>query len=192
MSDWHHGVEVPPLSTEQIRRLTTGIRTSLGLDDGQRFPVLRFLEHGLPTIFDELDIEIVPDLPDGKEASTYPDGCREHPDGPLILITEAVYDAARAGQGRARLTLMHEAGHVFLHRDIPPALNRRVTDFPAYRNSEWQATTFGAELLMPPASFGDERCIEDFCRRMGVSRAAAETQATKLSQKGVIVTPRWL
>jgi hypothetical protein len=195
MSDWLNGVKVPPLKIALIRELTNNIRTSFGIAPEDPFPVGWFLETAMPQGLKGFDWEVDDTLPRHVEACAFPDGCRENPDGPYIKVRPEVYDAACAGDGRARLTLLHECGHVLLHRQVAVHPRKEVdvaTELRPYENSEWQANTFAAELLMPPQSFKAATALPEFCRRMGVSYAAARTQGIKLIRRNEIPAHHWL
>lgn len=193
MSDLLHGVQVPPRSINELRDLASLIRESSHLKPKEPFPVLYFLEQWLPEAFPGFDFIIVDQLPDGNEACAYPDGCIDHPDGPLIMLTTKVYDRAYAGNGRDRLTVVHESSHIILHRKV--AVHHRGprgTDLRAFENSEWQANQLAAELLMPPASFLTNESLNKFCKRMGVSRKAAQVRGRKLLERGDVAVTGWL
>lgn len=193
MSDWLHGIRVPPLSIAQLRELAGVIRAGLHLSSVEPFPVPYFLEHALPKAIPEFDFAVVDELPDGNEACAYPDGCTANPDGPFIELTTKVYEGACAGNGRDRLTVLHETSHVLLHRKV--AVHHRGPrgeDLKAYENSEWQANQLAAELLMPPASFSMHRSLHKFCRTMGVSRKAAEVRGNKLIEREDVASIAWL
>jgi hypothetical protein len=193
MNDWLHGVLVPPRGIKEIRREAESIRAGVNLAAAEPFPVLAFLEHAMPVAFPAFDYEIVEELPHQDEACAYPDGCQEHPDGPLIRLTLEVYEGAYTGNGRARMTVAHECAHVILHRQVAVhPRGPRGSDLKPYRNSEWQATQLAAELLMPPVSLERHTNIIEFCRRMGVSRQAAQLRATKLIERCEVGPIQWL
>jgi hypothetical protein len=193
MSDWLRGVKVPPLRIADIRRLTTSIRHGSQIEPEESFPVLEFLEISLPNVLPGFDYVITDDMPHGMEACAFPDGCTEHLDGPFIKISGQVYEAAYRGEGRARFTILHECGHVLLHRKV--AVHHRApvgADLKPFENSEWQANTFAAELLMPPDSFATCRSLDEFLDRMGVSGQAALVQGRKLQDRREINRITWL
>jgi IrrE N-terminal-like domain len=193
MNDWLHGVPVPPLGIQEIRHQAEMIREGAHLSAAERFPVLAFLEHGLPAALPGFDFEVVEELPHMDEACAYPDGCGEHPDGPFIRLTAQVYDGAYARNGRARMTVLHECAHVILHRQVAVhPRGPRGSDLRPYRNSEWQANQLAVELLMPPASLGQHATLAEFCRLMGVSRQAAQLRAAKLLERGEVGPVVWL
>lgn len=135
-----------PYSRSKIRRLTNLIRSIFGLDDIRYFPIVHMLEIGLPKIFGEFNLEIVEkSLLPNKYGVTYPE---EN----LIRLREDVYERAISGIPRDRFTVAHEIGHFIMHRptNIALARNEKEEEIPAFKNPEWQANTFAAELLAPP------------------------------------------
>ena len=194
MSDWLHGVEVPPLIIKDIRRITQNIRTATNVIKHHRYPIVELLEFGMPQVIDNFDWEVVDVLGEGREACCFPDGCQSHPQGPKIVLTNRVYEEATKGDGRSRYTIAHEIGHVFLHRNIPPVHNRKRcgSDLNPWENSEWQANTFAGELLMPIESFNRHKTLPTFCSEMGVSRQAARTQGFKFIKRKELSNTHWI
>lgn len=191
MSDWLHGIRVPPLRIADLRTMAESIRSRSGLSTSEPFPVLPFLEFSMQAIFENFDWEVVEDLPDGDEARAYPDGAPHYPDGPLIQLTKPVYESAYRDNGRARFTILHECGHVLLHRRV--GVHHRAprgSDLQPYENSEWQAHQFAAELLMPVSSLRKEEDLELYVTRMGVSREAACNRAVQLLRSLGTTPPR--
>ena len=192
MSDWLHGVRVPPLNIRDLREIAAVIRRAFQLDDRASFPVLHFLEWTMPELREGFDWEIVESLSDGDEARAYPDGAPSYPDGPLIQMLPQVYEEAGKNKGRARLTILHECGHVLLHSHV--AVHHRGlvgAELPCWENSEWQASQFAAELLMPVASLNTRESLESYMDRMGVSREAACNRALQLERKLGNPLPPW-
>ena len=194
MSDYLHGVRVQPLSSAKIRGLTTQIRTVLQVRPEKLFPVMTFFELAMPKAMPEFSWMIAEEpLPGGMEACAYPDGCEDHPGGPFIVLSSRVYEAAHRGDGRARHTVLHECGHILLHQQV--AVHHRGpigAELRPYENSEWQASTFAGELLMPPESFLQHSGLVEFCQCMGVSHQAALVQGKRLVRDQVIPPLEWL
>lgn len=102
-----------------------------------------FLENILPILIPDFQLEIVPREEMGnKHGETYPSKN-------LIRIREDVYMNAVEGNGRDRLTIAHEIGHLLLHDDDSIALCRLEPNekLKPYEDPEWQADAFGGELL---------------------------------------------
>jgi len=94
-----------------------------------------------------------------------------------------MYEAAWAGDGRARFTAAHELGHLVMHTNIPLARAKPEERIKPFRRSEPQANQFAAELLMPPRFFlldDDERTVME---RHGVSWEAAKNRLEYLRNK---------
>jgi Zn-dependent peptidase ImmA (M78 family) len=134
-----------------------------------------FLENVLPILIPDFQLEIVPMEEMGnKHGETYPSKN-------LIRIREDVYLRAIEGEGRDRLTIAHEIGHLFLHEDDSIALCRLATNekLKPYEDPEWQADAFGGELLASSYLIAgmDAMSVSQKC---GVSMAAAQVQLKSL------------
>jgi hypothetical protein len=190
MSDWLHGVRVPPLRINDIRQIASTLRSNADLSPAEPFPALHFLELAMPALVDHFDLEIVESLPDGNEARAFPDGAPHHPDGPVIQLLTHVYEKAAENNGRARLTVLHECGHVLLHRHV--AVHHRGprgAELNTWENSEWQASQFAVELLMPVESLLAPGSLEGYVGRMGVSREAACNRVLQLERQLKVAVP---
>jgi Zn-dependent peptidase ImmA (M78 family) len=171
------GVEVPPCSTADLRNLATRIRRMLGLSANKAFPVPHFIEYVLPIIYPDFILEVVSPCKMGnKHGETIPD---KH----IIRLREDVYEGMCNGNGQDRFTGMHECSHLIKHEGVPLALARRsARNLPAFLNSEWQADTLAAELLMP---YETTRSMlpEDIKDTFLVSASAAHTRFDKLRKE---------
>lgn len=101
----------------------------------------------------------VVDLPPGSCAFARYDA---RTDEIVVTLSTATYTAVEDGDARARFSLCHELGHVFLHgvellrlSEIPHfeavLARRQAPEHPVYLDSEWQADSFAAAVLMPAA-----------------------------------------
>lgn len=177
MSIYDYGFVVMPKSIRDIRRQTDRIRAALDFDPTKPFPIVRFMEHILPSIFKNFRFEVctIKELGD-KEGETLP--LRQ-----TIRIREDVYLGMCEGIGVHRFTGGHETGHLFMTMDFEPSMARSFTnEHKIYCSSEWQADTFAAELLMP-----FEECIvltpEEIKNRYKVSGKAADLRARKIRKE---------
>lgn len=134
-----------PMSRKKIRALANTLRNVLDLRNETFFPVVEFLELGMPQIFESFSYEVVPTEVMSEYGVTYPKKNK-------ICLREDVYERAISGVGRDRFTVAHEIGHYVLHKPGSLSLARTdvVKEIPAYRKPEWQANTFAGELLAPP------------------------------------------
>lgn len=120
------------------------------LSELQPFPVEDFYEFYLRERFN-----LNPgfgQLPFGMEGVT-------RPNGHLILSPE-VYEGMYAGQGRARMTALHEGVHGIIHLPRLIAVECEIRagksqdlyrrdELPKYLDPEWQAARIASSLLMP-------------------------------------------
>lgn len=96
----------------------------------------------------------------------------------IIELRQSVYDGARHGVPRYRMTLMHEIGHIILdHRGEPksriPGVGAREEGIPAPKSVERQATVFAAAFLMPRAQVRKCADVAELAARLNVSATAA-------------------
>lgn len=165
------------ISRLDIRRIVRHIKRLTGLENVFYFPIMQFLELVLPTLIPDFVLEVVPVKEMGnKHGETYPSKN-------LIRIREDVYHGALAGNGRDRLTIAHEIGHLLLHDDDSIALCRLAPDekLRAYEDPEWQANAFGGELLASSYLI-DGLSVHEVSRRCGVTEAAASVQLNALKK----------
>ena len=145
------------------------------MEDELYFPILSFVENILPILVPDFQFEVVPESEMGnKHGETYPSKN-------LIRIREDIYLRAAAGEGRDRLTVAHEVGHLFLHEDDAIALCRLEPGekLKPYEDPEWQADAFGGELLASSYLIVGMSQSE-VERKCGVSSAAARVQLNSI------------
>lgn len=163
------------ISRDDIRRFVRSIKKLVGLEDELYFPILSFVENILPILVPDFQFEVVPESEMGnKHGETYPSKN-------LIRIREDIYLRAAAGEGRDRLTVAHEVGHLFLHEDDAIALCRLEPGekLKPYEDPEWQADAFGGELLASSYLIVGMSQSE-VERKCGVSSAAARVQLNSI------------
>jgi Zn-dependent peptidase ImmA (M78 family) len=173
MNQHDHAFRVPPRSTENIREGALYIRQALNITT-PFFPLKDVVEKVLPRMFEEYVFDVrdkagmVNDYGKGTMAMTTPAIA-------LLEVREDVYEELCANDGRARFTVAHELGHLFLHQDTGGfARFSRDTAMKIYESSEWQADNFAAELLMPLDFAVNCGGIESIMAMFGVSYTAAE------------------
>ena len=159
------------ISRDEIRKYVRLLKKNVGLEYELYFPILSFVENILPILIPDFQFAVVPEAEMGnKHGETYPSKN-------LIRIREDIYLRAAAGEGRDRLTVAHEVGHLFLHEDDSIALCRLEPGdkLKPYEDPEWQADAFGGELLASSYLIEgmNSREVEKMC---GVSADAAKVQ----------------
>lgn len=103
-----------------------------------------------------------------------------------ILIRESVYVQAYYDDYRSRFTIAHELGHAVLHAPFDGFGQGR--DILAYKeryyDSEWQANTFAAELLIPTSTLIYLRTegvsLDVISKKFMVSKQCLETKINKI------------
>lgn len=142
---YNKGVCVKPRSKKEIRKLARLVRQHFQDDIHKPFDVLSCLEIGLPKAtgyefhFEPKEMGYMKDI----EASASPDDM-------VMYIRQDVFDALYNNDSRARFTVAHEFGHLFMHKGVTTSLNRgNPSAHKPFEDSEWQANQFAAELLAP-------------------------------------------
>lgn len=160
-----------PISRNNIKNFVHKIKEITGFENDLYFPVVHFLEHVLPVLVPDFCLEIVPkNMMGSKHGETFPSKN-------LIRIREDIYLRACNGEGRDRLTIAHEIGHLFLHDNDSIALCRLEPgeSIKPYEDPEWQADCFGGELLASSYLIKN-LSVETIMNSCGVTRNAATVQ----------------
>lgn len=141
------GFVVQPRSREVIRRLAENVRQTLSLE-ARQVPIVDVLEKVWPKLYADFDFQVYEQADMEAEFGPGTYGVTLQI-GDTIILREDVYARARGGVARDRFTVAHELGHYLMHRGEGLAmLQRSGVEVPYYRDSEWQANTFAAELLV--------------------------------------------
>lgn len=160
---------VEPRSRADLRCLASEIRKALRLDDQLYFPIVELLDV-LEEAIDGFSYSIIPDgeLPPNKHAVT-------NVYTGEIKIKESVYEGARRGNGRDRMTIAHEFSHYMTLCFLGMKLSRTIggEELKAYEDPEWQAKCLAGELLIP-YELTTEMTADEIVEKCGVSYSAAE------------------
>ncbi len=162
-------VAADPLSRLTIRKIAWEVREIIGCVQQEFFPIVRFIEWVLCNPNNEYGMEFEIAEP-WEMQNTY--GTTNTGKNKMIIRSD-VYDRAVQGSARDRFTLCHELGHFILHQ--PGSISYARGNVPAYRNPEWQANTFAAEL-MAPVELVKNMSIEEMMEKCEISYQAAEIQ----------------
>lgn len=166
-------VAAEPLSRAKIRTITWKIREMAGFDHMLYFPIVHFIEWVLANPENKMGLEF--EIVEPNElGNTY--GTTNTARNKMIIRSD-VYDRAVNGNARDRFTLCHELGHYLLHQ--PEAISLARGKVPVYRDPEWQANTFAAEL-MAPARLIKGSSIDQIMSECGMSRQAASIQYNEI------------
>lgn len=160
-------VVAKPRSRNDIRKMTNKLREVVGCEQSPYFPIVEFIEWILGNPDGGIDYEIV-DPEDMEDTyGTTNTGMN------IMRIRSDVYEGAIQGNPRDRFTLCHEVGHWFLHQ--PDSISFARGNVPRYRDPEWQANTFAAEL-MAPYELVKDMTISEIMEKCGMSMQAATIQ----------------
>lgn len=163
-----NGLMAKPLGLSPIRKCAENFRQIIGENPDGYIDIVRIYEYIFPKI--EINFEVLTKTEMGTKHGETLIGKN------TIHIREDIYEGACNGNGRDRLTMAHELGHLLLHRidNISLARNENYK-IPPYCDPEWQANVFAGELLAPHRFVKDKE-IYDITSEYGVSESAATIQ----------------
>jgi hypothetical protein len=178
--------KVAPRSAKEIEALTLAWRDRLGVPNEWAPSMLRLLEIELPRLPKLGQFALVtradPEMGDAEAYTEF--------NPPHIVVRNSVYKLARKGDGRSRMTLAHELGHLVMH---PGAAKLRTvfgqfstTKLKAFESAEWQANKFASLFLMPSHVIRDFTSASQLAENCQVSLRAAEI---RFSEMAPIVKP---
>lgn len=178
---------VPGLSAETIElraKLFLQKTYPYLLDAPDAFPAQQFFERDLYKLFGFH--YSVQDLPSGISGTTDFD-----PDRKELILSANTYEQLLEEDGRARFTVLHEAGHIFLHKDYMSTLSTTRSGLklnrsmiPAYQDPEWQANYFAGAVMLPRHHIikliSQGKFPQDIKRIFKTSRQAVDIRLSKL------------
>ena len=174
------GMLVKPLDTLKIWEYSEMVRSAFVPDDVIAFPIMDVLEFRLAEHFPGFYVDVCTAQELGDDEGQVIPGRN------LIKLREDVYRRAWDGVGRDRFTACHEFAHYLMHREIPMSRMVPSTDYPIYRDAEWQADVFAGALLMSSRHARRFESPHDMADMCGVSDLAAEVQWANYRKKGKI------
>lgn len=158
-------VSVTPRSRQNIRKFVEEFRKMFGLENETYFPIVQFIEWGLPELGITYEYVSERELGDAYGVT--------HTGIGIIKIREDVYERAIQGNPRDRFTLCHELGHSLLH--TPDQVTFARGEVPSYMDPEWQANVFAGEL-MAPYNLVRNMSPQEIAQKCGMSLQAAQVQ----------------
>jgi Zn-dependent peptidase ImmA (M78 family) len=168
-------------SAKEIEALTLAWRDRLGVPNEWAPSMVRLLENELPKIpkLGQFALVTRADLGMG-DAEAYTEFNPPH-----IVVRNSVYQLARKGDGRSRMTLAHELGHLVMH----PGAAKLRSDFGRsnsvklrpFESAEWQANKFASLFLMPLHIIRDFASASQLTENCQVSLRAAEIRFSELA-----------
>jgi putative toxin-antitoxin system antitoxin component (TIGR02293 family) len=160
---------------ESIKRLAHGLRHRFGVES-EHAPNIADILTTLKKLFPKVKIQIVPDsnLPIAEALADW----RTQ----TILLKESLFGALENADARARFTVAHELGHLFLRHE--GARYRATTKrfvFAVERQQEWEAHIFAAEFLAPAHLVSQYKSADEIAQRFQVSLELAKLRLEELS-----------
>ena len=138
--------KVRPRSTQDIAALALAWRDALSVPNAWSPDLVRLLEIEVPKLIPEFALVVRADN-EMADAEAYTEFNPPH-----IAVRGSVYQLAQRHDGRSRMTLAHELGHLVMH---PGAAKLRSTSAASetqlkyFESAEWQAKKFAALFLVP-------------------------------------------
>lgn len=162
------GFRVNGTSVQKIRAKTQNLRSFFNMQEDAYLNVSQLLDSLSAMALVDYDVVEDDEWQREEELAYFV------PADNMIYIKRSTNDLATSGDGHSRFTIAHEIGHWMMHRNI--RLSRSsissVKHSP-FEDSEWQADTFAAELLIyKPFVDGSDDAL-DLKRKFGVSTACA-------------------
>lgn len=164
------------LSRENIRLAAYLFRKELGIINDLYIPVEKILDR-LPELDSDISYEIVPDNELDKNTEAEADVINK-----IICIKESVYNKACLGDGRSRMTIAHEIGHIVLVCLCGVKLYRTYKKKEVCEDPEWQAACFAGEFLVGFHLLKADKdlSIDYLVNKCGVTKTAAKYQYNEI------------
>jgi Zn-dependent peptidase ImmA (M78 family) len=173
-------VEATPMSRKQIRSFARQVRMALGLENTLHVDIGTLLEHLMPKAMRGFIYDIRETLDMGSDHG------RARPDDRVIELREDVYNGAIDGEGRDRMTVVHEIGHLLMHQSDRITHRRSFGPPIVYMDAEWQAKAFAGEFLIPVHLVQKFDSALKVAKACGVSIEAARMQLKQYTKEGLI------
>ena len=174
------GFEAKPMSRLDIRNFATQVREVLGFKSIPYLDVEEVLEFILPRALPGFAYEV---RPRGEMGTNH--GLAD-PENRFMSLREDVFQGMCDGQGRDRLTVMHEVGHLLLHTKDRIVLRRSTGKPQSFCDPEWQANCFAGELLVAHTLIDGCLTPADAVEAFGVSHDAAVYQWRQFQNAGLL------
>lgn len=174
------GLRVAAKSYRQIEEVAEGVRPLLPKCPGSDWKIdaVRVLEQTLPKAGYEYYVEKTELL---KECAGF-----TLPEHRLVILREDVYEGLFKEEVFSRSTVIHELSHIVLnhattlYRGAPARQHRFCED------SEWQAKSLTAAIMMPIAACKVAASISDLAALCGTSNQASTYRIQKLVERRVV------
>jgi Zn-dependent peptidase ImmA (M78 family) len=170
---------MPYLSEEQIEDAARNLRITLGIDD-QTNPDMMTVVVKLKCLNRIKDYRRVPDEEMPGDLAAF------DPDERILCVRESTFVAMNRNNPRARFTIAHELGHMWLghkrtrHRNISGREIEKIA--PTIRRDEYQADRFAGSFLAPAHLADHSMTVSDLARHFTLSIQSAAIRKEELER----------
>jgi len=162
---------VKPRSARQIEDTALAWRDALSVSAAWAPDVVRLIEIELPKLLKLPFALVVRPNEEMEDAEAYTEFNPAH-----IAVRASVYSLARKYDGRSRMTLAHELGHLVMHVSDGPrprATAKLRSELRPFESAEWQANKFASLFLMPEHIVRQFASVGELVANCKVSNQAA-------------------
>lgn len=161
------GFKVRGESYRSLEIAASELRPQLPMIQGSRFSLncIRIFEQTLPKVgYQYRTIEIE----DSDECAAF-----TIPSESIVVLRIDVYDKLQSEQVFGRSTVIHELSHIVLQHHVTLHRGAVLGTHKHFEDSEWQAKTFTAAVMMPLEAAKIARSPQEFADLCGTSVEAA-------------------
>lgn len=152
---------------EHIESAAQSLRSLLGIPDPDVFNIVELLENELPKVLSDFRMEVAHGEAEKVYSTALP---------PRIFLEVSLYNSARVGDAKARITIAHELGHLVLHGALQRSKLGDKGEIERNSLAESQAHKFALAFLIPMSvarGFNDPKLLSLYCK---VDQRAAEAR----------------
>lgn len=174
------GLRVAAKNYRQIEEIAEGVRPLLPKypESDWKIDAARVLEYTLPKAGYEYYVEKTQEL---KECAGF-----TLPEHRLVILREDVYEGLFEDNVFSRSTVIHELSHIVLNHATTLYRGAPVGQHRFFEDSEWQANSLTAAVMMPLAACKVAVSIADLGSRCGTSTPASTYRIQKLVERGIL------
>lgn len=174
------GLKVAPQSYADLEQVAEQLREYLPLANGERFRIdcVRVLEQTLPQSGFQLRVAETEEIDDCAAFTI--------PDMGVVVFREDVYHLLHAENVYGRSTVIHELSHIVLRHSVTLHRGANLGQHKFYEDSEWQAKSLTAAIMMPIAACKIASSPEELASMCGTSVQASIYRLQRLVKDGII------
>lgn len=179
------GLRVAAKNYRQIEEIAEGVRGLLPKYPGSEWKIdaARVLEYTLPKAGFEYYIEKRDEL---QECAGF-----TLPEHRLVVLRQDVYEGLFEDNVFSRSTVIHELSHIVLNHATTLYRGAPIGQHRFYEDSEWQANSLTAAIMMPIAACELATSIADLGTMCGTSMTASTYRIQKLVERRILDSKRF-